>query len=353
MIRVVTLIFFVLIFFQGCKKDPEVRLLDPPVYDINLYLPPGFPKPVYEFKGENKLTEAGFKLGRQLFYDPILSRDNTISCGSCHQQFVAFAHSGHSTSHGIDGQFGTRNAPALQNLIWHPAFMHDGGINHIEMQPLSPITNPIEMDGNLKVIIERLKASETYRKRFKAAFGDEEINSQRIFYALTQFQGFLISYNSKYDKYIRGEKGGQFTDDEKKGLALFEKKCASCHTPPLFTNFEFINIGLDSAFISDKGRADITLQPEDIGKFKVPSLRNIEKTFPYMHDGRFWSLNEVLDHYRFHVKQVDNLHPLLRSGIQLSDEEKNQIIKFLKTLTDESFINDPRFADPFQNQEIH
>jgi cytochrome c peroxidase len=346
-------IFIIALVIQGCKKDPEVRLLDPPVFDINLYIPPGFPKPVYDFSGNNKLTEAGFKLGRSLFYDPILSRDNTISCGSCHQQFVAFAHSGHSTSHGIDGQFGTRNAPALQNLIWHPHFMHDGGVNHIEVQPLAPILNPIEMDGDLKTIIERFKANATYRKRFKAAFGDEEINSQRILYALTQFQGFLISYNSKYDKYIRGEAGVKFTDEEKKGLELFERKCASCHTPPLFSNFEFINIGLDSINISDQGRATITNLPEDIGKFKVPSLRNIEKTAPYMHDGRFWSLSEVLDHYRFHVKKVENLHPLLKNGIELSDEEKNQIIKFLKTLTDESFIKDPRFSDPFQNPEIH
>ncbi len=351
--RKTILSLLVIVFLISCKKDPEVRLLEPPVYDINLNIPPGFPKPVYDFNGKNKLTEEGFKLGRHLFYDPILSRDNTISCGSCHQQFVAFAHSGHSTSHGIDGQFGTRNAPALQNLIWHPSFMHDGGINHIEMQPLSPIVNPIEMDGDLRVIIDRLKANATYRKRFKAAFGDEEINSQRIFYALTQFQGFLTSNNSKYDKYIRGESGGNFSEDEKKGMQLFEKKCASCHTPPLFSNFEFINIGLDSSFIFDKGRADITLLPEDISKFKVPTLRNVEKTFPYMHDGRFWSLNEVLDHYRFNVKKVDNLHPLLRNGIQLSDEEKNLIIKFLKTLTDDSFINDPRFADPFQNPEIH
>lgn len=350
--RILVIIIMINIL-AACKKDPQVRYLDPPVYDINLYVPAGFPKPVYDFSGDNKLSEAGFKLGRQLFYDPILSRDNTISCGSCHQQFVAFAHSGHSTSHGIDGQFGIRNAPALQNLIWHPSFMHDGGVSHIELQPIAPITNPIEMDGNLKVIIERLKASETYRKRFKAAFGDEEITSQKIFWAITQFQGLLNSYNSKYDKYIRGEKGVSFTDDEVKGLQLFEKKCASCHTPPLFTNFEFINTGLDSAFITDEGRAHITLLPEDIGKFKVPSLRNIEKTAPYMHDGRFWSLHEVLDHYRFNVKKVSNLHPLLKNGIQLTDEEKNQIIKFLKTLTDESFINDPRFADPFRNPEIH
>jgi cytochrome c peroxidase len=350
--RILSILIFVSIL-TACKKDPQVRLSDPPAYDINFYVPAGFPKPVYNFNGENKLTVAGFKLGRQLFYDPILSRDNTISCGSCHQQFVAFSHSGHSTSHGIDGQFGTRNAPALQNLAWHPSFMHDGGISHIELQPLSPIVNPIEMDGDLRVIIERLKASETYRKRFRAAFGDEEINSQRIFWALTQFQGFLNSYNSKYDKYMRGEKGITFTEEEKKGLQLFEKKCATCHTPPLFTNFEFINTGLDSAFITDDGRAHITLLPEDIGKFKVPSLRNIEKTAPYMHDGRFWTLHEALDHYRFNVKKVSNLHPVLKNGIQLTDEEKNQIIKFLKTLTDESFINDPRFADPFQNPEIH
>ncbi len=339
--------------FTSCKKDPEVRHLDPPVYDINFIVPPGFPKPVYDFSGQNKLSEAGFRLGRHLFYDPILSRDNTISCGSCHQQFAAFAHSGHSTSHGIDGQFGVRNSPALQNLAWHNTFMWDGGINHIEVQPLAPITNPIEMDEKLSTVIEKLKASATYRKRFKAVFGDDEINSQRIFYALTQFQGMLMSYNSRYDKYMRGEAGANFSDAEKKGLKLFEAKCASCHTPPLFTNFEFINNGLDSLFPFEKGRAHITADENDLGKFKVPSLRNVDVTFPYMHDGRFWSLNQVLEHYRSEIKNTPTLHPLLRNGIELSNEEKSQIISFLKTLTDDTFMKDPRFSDPFQNPEVH
>jgi cytochrome c peroxidase len=349
--------FFIILVISfllaSCKKDVEVGFLQPPVYDIALYVPPGFPKPFYDFSGNNKLTEEGFKLGRQLFFDPILSRNNTISCGSCHQQFVAFAHSGHSTSHGIDGLFGTRNAPPLQNLIWHNTFMWDGGINHIEVQPLAPIANPVEMDEKMGHIIQKLKASENYRKRFKAAFGDETINSQRILFAITQFQGMLNSYNSKYDKYMRGEGGASFSETEKKGLLLFEKKCASCHTPPLFSNFDFINNGLDSVYTDEIGRERITGDANDRGKFKVPSLRNIEKTFPYMHDGRFWSLHQVLDHYRFEVKNTTTLHPILRNGIELSNEEKNQIIQFLKTLTDEEFLKDPRFSDPFQNPEVH
>ena len=207
------------VLMASCRVDPAIpsHKADPPVNNIVFTVPPGWPQPVYSYQS-NPLTENGFRLGRKLFYEVRLSRDNTISCGSCHQDFAAFAHSAHSFSHGIDGQFGIRNSPGLFNLNWHPAFMWDGGVNHIEVQPLAPITNPVEMDETMDKVINKLTADVTYRAMFKDAFGDETVNSQRIFRALAQFQGMLVSSNSRYDKYVRGESGGDLSAQELNGL---------------------------------------------------------------------------------------------------------------------------------------
>src|SRR4051812_26651116 len=204
-------------FFTACKPDPS---FDPvKAEDVIFTIPQGWPAPFYSFQN-NTLTKDGFELGRKLFFDQRLSRDNSVSCGSCHQPFAAFAQLDHDVSHGVDGQLGNRNSPALFNLNWHTSFFWDGGVNHIESQPINPIQNPVEMDEKLEHIITKLNADATYKTMFKDAFGDELINSQRIFKALAQFMGMLVSSNSKYDKYTRGEAGGAMTQEELNGLAI-------------------------------------------------------------------------------------------------------------------------------------
>lgn len=330
-------------FFNACSVDPEI-LPELTKDDVKFYVPAGFPQPVYTFEN-NEVTQDGFKLGRRLFYEPMFSVDNSISCGSCHQQQVAFAHSSHQFSHGVFGQFGTRNAPGLWNLAWNQSFMWDGGINHIESQPLGPITNPVEMDETMSNVIARLNSVPSYHQDFQKAFGDDSITSQRICRALAQFMGIMISDNSKYDQYLRGETN--FSASEENGLALFRTKCASCHTEPLFTDRQYHNNGLavDNT-INDAGRMHITGNPQDSLKFKTPSLRNVALTGPYMHDGRFYSLQECVDHYSSGIVQSSTLDPLLSSGIPLTASEKTDLIAFLATLTDFKFISDPKFKEP-------
>lgn len=329
----------------SCKVDPEIKA-DPPALNVKQIFPPGWPAPTYQFQN-NPLSNDGFILGRKLFYDTRLSADNTISCASCHQQFAAFAHAGHNLSHGINGLLGTRNAPGIFNLNWHPNFMWDGGVNHIEVQPLAPIENPVEMAENINNVIAKLNASTEYKALFKNAFGDDSINSQRIFKSMAQFMGMMYSYNSKYDLHVRGENGGTFTAGEQAGYTLFQQKCASCHTEPLLSDFSFRNNGLQpDAVLQDSGRMHITNDPNDRYKFRVPSLRNIAQTSPYMHDGRFSTLSQVLDHYDHGVYTTPTLDPLLSSGIPLTTQQKNDLINFLNTLSDYEFLYDERFKDP-------
>lgn len=326
----------------GCYRDPQV-FVDVDEEDVRFRIPPGFPQPHYDFS-LNPVTAAGFKLGRKLFYDPRLSRDNTIACGSCHQQSSAFIHIDHQLSHGIDGLVGTRNAPGLWNLAWHSTFMWDGGINHIENQPLGPIANPVEMDEDINNIIAKLKADANYPGMFEDAFGSDTITTQRITQALTQFQGLIISDNSKYDQYTRGEVA--LSPQELAGLATFRSKCASCHTEPLFTDDGFHNNGLaPEPTIMDAGRMRITLNPADSLKFKTPSLRNIVITGPYMHDGRFATLSQCLNHYTGPMYPSTTLDPLLTSGIALTAQEKSDLLAFLATLTDFTIIQDPKFRE--------
>lgn len=330
------------IYLTACSVDPEIKpiITDEDVKEI---IPEGWPTPNYNF-GNNPLTKDGFILGRTLFYDPLLSADNTISCGSCHQQFAGFSHSGHDVSHGIFGLLGTRNAPAIQNLNWNPTFMHDGGVISLEMMPLAPITNPVEMNETMANVITKLSASGKYKQLFTNAFGDDIINSQRIFKAIAQFQGTLYSYNSKYDKVKSGKEG--FTSQEQSGYNLFVQKCASCHKEPLFSDYDYRNNGLSvNVLYNDSGRAHITGNPNDRYKFKTPSLRNIERTSPYMHDGRFTTLNQCLDHYTSGIVISPTLDPQLQTGISLTAQDKSDLVAFLKTLTDTKFLTDKRFSE--------
>lgn len=326
---------------SGCRRDPEV--IEPVKETYEFKVPDGFPQPVYNFQG-NTVTEAGFKLGRKLFYDPILSRDNTISCATCHQQASAFAHTEHRFSHGIDDLLGTRNSPGLYNIAWYPSFMWDGGINHLELQPTGPIGNPVEMDETLPNVVAKLSALSAYRQMFKDAFGSDTITTQRMFRAMAQFMGMMVSANSKYDQYMRGEV--TLTASESNGLSLFTAKCSSCHPAPLFTDFQFRNNGLAvDPTLNDSGRAHITLDALDLHKFKTPSLRNVELSPPYMHDGRFFSLEQALNHYTTGIVNSPTLAPELASGIAMTAQEKADIIAFLKTLTDRTFTTDHRFSE--------
>jgi cytochrome c peroxidase len=312
--------------------------------DIDFIVPKGFPKPTYTFKN-NKVTPEGFMLGRRLFYDPILSKDSSTSCGSCHQRIAAFAHIDHPLSHGINGFIGKRNVPALQNLAWGESFMWDGSVNNLEVQPLSPISNPIEMNENIGEVVKRLQHNDFYKTSFKEAYGDTIISSERILKALTQFTGLMISANSRYDKFIRHE--DTLSQFEFNGLMVFREKCAKCHREPLFTDESYKSSGLiPDTSLNDLGRGLITGRHSDEYRFKVPSLRNVAMTYPYMHDGRFRSLEQVLDHYSDGKFYMQNTDPELMDAKNLSDIEKKEIIAFLKTLTDKQFLYDRRFADP-------
>jgi cytochrome c peroxidase len=239
---------------------------------------------------------------------------------------------------------GVRNSPGLFNLAWNTSFMWDGGINHIEIMSLAPLTDPNEMNMDMGELLQKLSSIPEYPNLFNKAFGSAEITDQRLFYALTQFMVMLVSSESKYDKYIKGEIS--LSSDEQAGLELFNQHCATCHSSPLLTDYSFRNNGL-SLHPDDIGRERITLNSADRGKFKVPSLRNIALTFPYMHDGRFSTLEEVIDHYRIGIVESETIDPLLANGISLSSSEKEKLITFLHTLSDQSFRSNQLFKNPF------
>lgn len=326
--------------------------------------PSYFPDPVYDLS-KNPLTVEGVELGKFLFYDGILSRTDNIGCGTCHQQQAAFTHHGHDLSHGVDDQIGTRNAPSVQNMAWNTSFFWDGGVHDLDLVPPVPIQNKVEMDERVANVIAKLKKTPVagavkqvdYPKMFKAAFGSDSITADRMMQALSQFMMTMVSATSRYDYFVRGD-ASAITAQEKDGLSLFKQKCASCHAGELFTDQKFRNNGLTPNRINDQGRYAITLNADDRLKFKVPSLRNAGLTAPYMHDGRFTTLEQVLDHYandkpgsKDSIYVSPTLDPLLnvagqRRGISLTSAEKQSIIAFLKTLNDDDFIKDKRFSDP-------
>lgn len=347
--RTILIILFSIVLLTGvllnaCKKTDTSSNNTPynPTY-IQLQIPAGWPQPIDIF-ANNRLTEEGFQLGRKLFYDGKLSKDGFFPCASCHQQFAAFATFDHDFSHGFNNSFTTRNSPVTFNLAWMPLLHWDGGINHIEVQPLSPLTNPVEMAENIDSILNKLRKDANYPGLFKAAFGNTDITSQRMLKALAQFMGSIISADSKYDKYKRGET--TFTSNELSGYNLFKSKCESCHKEPLLTDNSFRNNGMTAnAFLNDRGRMRITNNSSDSLKFKVPTLRNIVSSFPYMHDGRFSTLGQVLDHYSTGIQiSQPTLDPLLRARIPLTNLEKNDLLYFLYTLSDTTFTKNTRFG---------
>ena len=314
---------------------------------VTLRQPANFPTLIYDLN-RNPLTVEGVALGKTLFYDAQLSRDSSVSCGFCHQQFAGFGHSDHALSHGIDSKIGTRNVPGLQNLGWDREFFWDGGVTSLDELPITPLQNPVEMDLKFSEALSRVQKSPKYPPLFKAAFGSDTVTTARFLKAISQFLLTLVSADSRYDKYVRKEAGGDLTSDELAGLSLFGQKCATCHATDLFTDRSYRNNGLPAGISNDQGRYTITLADADRLKFKVPSLRNVEKTFPYMHDGRFSTLDQVLEHYRTGVKDNPSLDPLLKAngklGIALTDTEKKHLIAFLLTLTDNTFIKNRAFS---------
>jgi cytochrome c peroxidase len=316
---------------ESVKPQPEVLFKQPS----------NFPEPTYAF-GKNPVTPDGFELGKALFNEPILSRDNTISCSECHNQSYAFTHHGHDVSHGVDNRVGTRNAQPIQNMAWQKEFFWDGGVGDLDLFSVAPIENPLEMDERLGNVLTKLRASTKYPALFKKAYGSTEITSQKFLKALSQFMVSLVSANSRYDKFIRKE-GVILTVEEQEGLNLFKQKCSSCHAGELFSDQSYRNNGLNIQGSKDEGRFLITENPTDRFKFKVPSLRNVEVTAPYMHDGRFYTLEEVLRHYSVGIKQSPTVDPLVKNGIALSAVEQSKLIAFLKTLTDREFLTNPKF----------
>ena len=325
LIKRVSIVLMVLTTVVGCRKD-KIQHIVPFGFDAPDY----FPEDQYSFEN-NEITQVRFTLGKKLFFDPILSSDNTISCASCHAQVHAFADHNVALSAGVEGRLGKRNSPSIANMAWSPYFMWDGGVNHIEIFPLAPITDTNEMNETMSNVIDKLNAISAYKKHFKTAYGVEEVNDQVLFRALTNYMMMIVSDNSKYDKWIKGET--ELSGVENAGRLLFEEKCSSCHSGALQTDYSFRNNGLYATF-EDLGRGRITLDEADNGKFKVPSLRNVMLTYPYMHDGSIFTIRDVLDHYDEGIVLSPTLDETLTNGIPMTESEKDKIIAFLETLTD-------------------
>jgi len=334
----VLVVIGILIFIGACKKSDSLGSIS----SMKFEKPENFPDPVYAFT-DNFLTENRFNLGRDLFYSKELSFDETISCATCHDQIHGFADHGVAFSAGVDGALGTRNSPTIVNMAWHTNFLWDGGVNHLDIFPLAPITNVAEMKETIPGVLAKLNASDEWKLKFKKAYNIDEITDQAMFRAMGQFMAMMVSNSTKYDKVLRNE--ATFTTSEAQGYALFQSKCTSCHAEPLLTDISFRNNGLDNTF-TDLGREHITGEITDRGKFKVPTLRNVAQTYPYMHDGRFFSLAQVLDHYSEGIVQSPTLDSSLSGGIPLTAAEKTDIISFLNTLTDYKLMNDQRFSEP-------
>ncbi|MCP4522087.1 MAG: cytochrome-c peroxidase [Cytophagales bacterium] len=349
----------VLCFLTIACTDPENET----VIGYQLEYPAYFPQK-NDIPVDNLMQEDKVELGRMLFYEKMLSADSSLSCGSCHQQQFAFSDSA-QFSKGIEGRKGDRNSMAIVNSLFEKSFFWDGRANSLEEQALDPIKNPLEMDLSIEEAITRLKGSEKYQELFTKSFGESGITRDNLAKAIAQFERTLISGTSPYDLYKQGK--GSLTEQERRGEQLFFThpepsvglrggNCGDCHSGPLTTNRLFSNNGLDIESI-DFGLERVTGSAKDRGKFKIPTLRNIALSAPYMHDGRFGTLKEVLDHYNEHIQQTPNLDLLIidatnevnGTSLELTEQEKEDIIAFLHTLTDKEFIENPAFADPNKN----
>ncbi len=349
--QIIVLIVLTMLVF-ACKKtsnqtddnyEPTPTSIDYPSW-VNVYLSE-MPQ-----NADNPLTKEGIELGRQLFYETQLSLNNTQSCGSCHQQVNGFSDSSRYSS-GIDGSRGNRNAMAIVNLAWSKYFFWDGSRTSLEEQAHDPVTNPIEMNNDWTTVVQRLLKDPKYPTLFYRAFKTRNIDSNLVVRAIAQFERSLVSFNSRFDQYYFEGDTTILNQQEKNGLSIFFNKgdCNHCHSDVLLSDDAFRNNGLDKVF-TDNGRGLVTKDATDNGKFKVVSLRNIEATAPYMHDGRFKTLEEVVSHYNEGIHKDspnmdDNMQKLI-AGIQLSTQEKRDLVAFLKTFTDQNFLNNQAFSNP-------
>ncbi len=351
------------LFIYSCTKNVNGKMVaynDAPYFlqFVNNTLPaPTLPV-------DNPLTIEKVKLGRMLFYSTLLSSDETVSCASCHNQKNAFSDI-NRFSKGVDGAMGGRQAMAIFNMAWHDnEFFWDGRAHFLRDQSLGPIENPLEMNETLENVIKKLYKNQEMKNQFIRAFGSNEITSVKMSLALENFMMSIISDDSKYDRYLAGLV--QLTASEERGRVLFFGEynpffpeisgadCAHCHAGNNFENDLYMNNGLDEdAFFVDFGREDVTNLASDRAKFKVPSLRNVAVTFPFMHDGRLQTLEEVVDHYNSDVRNSSTVDPALlgttATGLMLDAQEKKDLINFLKTLTDYTFLNNKAYSDPFKN----
>jgi cytochrome c peroxidase len=344
----------------GCKREqttPDPKTY-PPATPYEWVRKPFFPPA--RVPADNPLTVEGIELGRHLFYETKLSGDNSQSCASCHNQSMAFTDHGRRFSTGITGAIGTKNSMALFNLMWSTRFFWDGRSATLREQVLIPIQDPIEMHESLPNAVNKLKATSTYPELFGKAFGDATITAERVAKALEQFILSMVSTESNFDLWRRGQY--QMTASEQRGFDLFMREfsapgsgrpvgadCFHCHGTHLFTVDRFFNNGLDAS--PSAGFGAVTGDPLDIGKFKTPSLRNVALTAPYMHDGRFETLEEVIEHYNSGIQNSATLDPNIKSqgvGLGLSTQDKADLIAFLHTLTDTVYLNNPAFSNPFQ-----
>ncbi|EDP72694.1 hypothetical protein FBALC1_16372 [Flavobacteriales bacterium ALC-1] len=327
--------------------EPTPQPLDIPILFSDNIIPPVIPN-------GNPQTVEGIALGKKLFFDTILSNNGTQACASCHAPQNAFTDDT-PTSDGVDGIFGTRNSMPLFNLAWNygERFTWDGKELSLERQALEPVQNPIEMHSNWETVVERLQSHPEYPELFRLAFKTSTITKELTAKAIAQFERTLISANSKFDRYSLGQ--ADLTPQELNGLDVFLREdkgdCFHCHgnpNNPLWTDNLFHNNGLDATF-SDLGLGDVTGDPNDNGKFKSPSLRNLAFTAPYMHDGRFSTLDEVINHYSEGLQNSPTIDPLMKKinegGVQLTIQEKADLKAFLLSLSDPSFINNSEFQN--------
>lgn len=339
-------ILFCTLGLLSCERDtPVVLPIDfNPSYVI-FDVPNRFPQP--NLPDDNPLTEEGIALGKKLFYDPILSGNNTLACADCHFQSKGFSDP-LAVSIGIEGIAGTKNASAIINAAWNTSNFWDGRTISLEEQALGPVTSFIELHSpSWSQVSQELMDNNEYKSLFKQAFDTDVIDSSHVVKAIAQFERIIISSESKFDKFLDYE--ASLTPSELRGKEIFNTEkgdCFHCHSYPLFTSNLFHNNGLDPEELMDNGRYNVTNDPNDKGKFKSPTLRNVELTAPYMHDGRFATLEEVIEHYNFGGHNSSTIDPLMKKvgiGLGLTQQDKTDLLNFLKTLTDTAFINNSDF----------
>ncbi|WDF67444.1 cytochrome c peroxidase [Sphingobacterium oryzagri] len=335
--RIVLGIVTVIVFVLSCSKQEELFIWDNP--ELPLEIPPGFPA-LNRFVQDNRPTKYGVQLGEKLFNETKLSGNNTISCASCHHPSKAFADA-NAQAIGIYNRVGLRNTTPIQNMAFMQFYNWDGNILQLEKQPLVPIITHEEMNSSILEVIGKLSEEAAYKALFKQAFGDDEITADRIYRSIAQYEYTLISADSKYDQVMRGD-AIAFTEIESEGFAVFQQKCAGCHSGALFTDQSFRNIGFPINTDSrEAGRARVTGIADDHMRFRVPSLRNIMQTAPYGSFGQFPDLKTLLDYLADGVLDAPNLDPVFKENnnrIPLTEAEKQAILAFLSTLTDTQFL---------------